>query len=161
MVQMLPWDLFSLLLRSSGHGRQMRFLRLVRLTKLVRLVRAQSLLVNFEMDFSINYNRLVLGKLLVAIPFLTHVMACGLEIVAVIEDAPVNWRTENNLDGAPPLSRYAAAMNYAAATLSCVGYGSVYAVTPAEQVSEALRENECCNSARRHTCPIINVCNVD
>lgn len=112
----------------------MRFLRLLRLTKLVRLVRAQSLLVNFEMDYSIDYNRLVLGKLLIVIPFLTHVMACGLEMVAVLEKADVNWHTENHIEGAPALSRYAAAMNYAAATLSCVGYGSVYAVTPAEQV---------------------------
>lgn len=117
-----------------GSGHELRFLRLLRLTKLVRLMRAQTLLINFEMDFSINYNRLLLGKLLVAIPYITHLVACGFEMVAALENADVNWHTDAGVDDAPPLTRYAAAMNYAAATLSCVGYGNVYAVTPAEQV---------------------------
>lgn len=131
--QMLPYDVFSIAFQ--GTVAQVRFFRVLRMLKLVRLLRLQSLIMNFEMDYNVNHNTLTLFKYVLAIVYMTHILACGFIFVSVIEDAPQNWLTEYGYDHAQPLTQYTVALYYAAAMVSSVGYGPFGAVTPTEQVN--------------------------
>ena len=131
---MLPYDVLALTYRSSFTTETVRVFRLLRILKLTRLWRLQSLIVNFEMDYNIDYNNLSLCKFIVGTLYLTHLIACGFNLVAELEDSPHNWLTENGYDGSPDASKYTVALYYAAAMVSTIGLGPMVGVTPAEQV---------------------------
>ena len=132
IVQVLPYDLVALTTLSDNP--RLQAVRLLKLVKLVRIFRLKALLVSFELDYSIRYDRLTLVGLLVTLVYLSHFVACGFKIVALLEDAPMNWMTEMGVEHAPVAEQYLASFYYATAVISNIGFSGVSALTPAEQV---------------------------
>lgn len=120
----------------------LRVIRVVRLIKLVRLLRASRMIRRWETRIAINYATLALVKALVSVILLGHWMACAWSMQARIQsDLSQTWlgrlgyctpivdddatSAVEQLWSCPPLDIYVAALYFAAATITSIGYGDI------------------------------------
>eukprot|EP00753_Platysulcus_tardus_P013660 PLAT3821.3.p1 GENE.PLAT3821.3~~PLAT3821.3.p1 ORF type:complete len:1960 (+),score=909.62 PLAT3821.3:67-5946(+) len=126
--------------------RLLRAFRLIRLFRLVRLLKLKRVLGMVESSVSINPGVMRLFRLLFALLFITHLLACFWHYIAVTEQAAageldsstlapqmVSWMIAYGIHDAPVSSRYIASIYWTMATITGVGYGDVAAETTLER----------------------------
>lgn len=112
----------SVTLRATRLLRLFRLLRLLRMLRLLRLGRLYDAINNLP----VNRNVVALAGLLMQILFLAHLVGCLWHWNAVMAgDTEATWLVTSGLRDAPPLERYVAAVHWALATMTTVGFGDV------------------------------------
>lgn len=112
----------SVTLRATRLLRLFRLLRLLRMLKLLRLGRLYDAINNLP----VNRNVVALVGLLLQIMFLAHIVGCLWHWNAIIAgDTEATWLVASGLRDAPPLERYVAAVHWALATMTTVGFGDI------------------------------------
>ena len=129
--------LLALSSSDSEYAQRVVGLRYVQLLRLVRLLRLQPPMCAMrEVSLSSEGARgawlVFVGWIMVVI----HLMACSYLYVAHVADVSESWLAQDGrlLDSAPYGARYIAALYWATATATTVGFGDIAASTSAEQV---------------------------
>lgn len=111
----------------------LRLVRMLRISKLIRLLRADAIVAMLQDYFAVDQDQTQLLKLLFCVLVTIHLMACGLLIIAELEEADVSWVVQNDLEAASHLILYSTSIYWAAMTATTIGYGDILLVTPWER----------------------------
>eukprot|EP00239_Pterosperma_sp_CCMP1384_P005519 CAMPEP_0197845274 /NCGR_PEP_ID=MMETSP1438-20131217/2229_1 /TAXON_ID=1461541 /ORGANISM="Pterosperma sp., Strain CCMP1384" /LENGTH=787 /DNA_ID=CAMNT_0043456501 /DNA_START=335 /DNA_END=2698 /DNA_ORIENTATION=+ len=144
IVSIAPFDIWGVATKSqtTSNLKVVRIVRLLRLAKLARILRAGRMFQRFETAYAINYSQLSLVKFTIVIIFLAHWMACFWALVEdiqgtiIMEGEIINWiNNYSYISGdSEAVSQYLAALYWAVATLSTLGYGDVVPTTDWERL---------------------------
>lgn len=138
LIAVFPYDVIAMEggdASSMKNLKLLRCVRLLRLIKLLRILRAKRMFTNFEAQVGVDYNLVALSKFAIMIFFIVHLMACGLFVIAEIEDAgPDNWVYANELENRGTGAKYITGFYWACMTVSTIGYGDVGIITEGEKV---------------------------
>eukprot|EP00602_Paraphysomonas_sp_CaronLab_P009310 CAMPEP_0185035562 /NCGR_PEP_ID=MMETSP1103-20130426/27167_1 /TAXON_ID=36769 /ORGANISM="Paraphysomonas bandaiensis, Strain Caron Lab Isolate" /LENGTH=612 /DNA_ID=CAMNT_0027572701 /DNA_START=432 /DNA_END=2270 /DNA_ORIENTATION=- len=135
-ISCLPLDILELCL-GEGTVHVMldifRIVRVLKISKLIRLLRADLLVVAIQDYISLSHVEIQLMKLLFLVVMTIHFMACGLFVIAALEETQTNWMEENHILVAVAATKYACAVYWATMTATTIGYGDIEMVTPFER----------------------------
>eukprot|EP00232_Nephroselmis_pyriformis_P003512 CAMPEP_0182906042 /NCGR_PEP_ID=MMETSP0034_2-20130328/33430_1 /TAXON_ID=156128 /ORGANISM="Nephroselmis pyriformis, Strain CCMP717" /LENGTH=656 /DNA_ID=CAMNT_0025041611 /DNA_START=421 /DNA_END=2388 /DNA_ORIENTATION=+ len=151
IISVLPYDVVGIISghEETGNIKLLRIIRLLRLVKLLRVLRAGRMFQRWESAVSIDYSILELAKFLVCILSLSHWLACGWHMAAVL--GTEEWHVDadgnragggstwiSNYEFTTPWSAtftlYITSYYWAAATLSTLGYGDVVPQSNLERI---------------------------
>eukprot|EP01041_Mallomonas_annulata_P009477 gene9477-19685_t len=138
-VSALPFDTVSLIIgnASSYHASiifaSLRIVRVLKVSVMLRMLRADLIITNLQGFLSTSHEQLQLVKLLFYMLVTIHSLACGLFLVAEVEQADINWLEMNNLMSAHVGTKYIVAVYWAAMTATTIGYGDVIMSTTIER----------------------------
>jgi len=135
LVSIFPYDLIAFFVHGDAIGdlSVLSIIRMFRMFKLFKLMSIKRIFQRMEAQYAINYDYLELGKYLVAVFFIVHLLACGLMIVGNPDNTSHSWMIEGGYDDADHSSQYLTAAYWATMTLSTIGYGDITLVSNAEK----------------------------
>jgi hypothetical protein len=131
----LPFDM--LLLSLSGFTIEgISLVLYVRLLRLMRVVRLVAIVRTWERQTSINAGYLRIGKLLLAVVVVLHLVACVWFLVPFVGDYPQDsWVVSEGVADADPGTQYIRSLYWVVVTATTVGYGDI---TPHRNVEYVL-----------------------
>jgi len=134
-ISILPFDILGLMVSSLSEFKVIRAIRVLRLFKLLRLIRTSRIMQRWENHYSINYALVGLVNYMVFTLLATHWFACLYHLVAYIQGIGTNtWidQQDTEVDGNGQV--YVMCVNWAAQTISSIGYGDALATTTTERI---------------------------
>lgn len=156
LIACLPTQLFELFMPSGdsrGSNKSLRLLRLGKVGRLVRLSRLSRLLKllkvlgrNRKLNAMSNWRIAHMAKFTIALLCCIHLLACGWYLQATFQEKEVTWvsrrgvgKGENeDLLHQKPVVQWLHSLYWIMMVFTTVGFGDVYAVSPAELVYASL-----------------------
>ena len=141
VICLVPYDVIVAMAADAhtkvGVFRLIRFLRLFRILKVLRILKLNASAQKVQALLGLDYYTISLLKFAFFIFFAIHMMACGLHVVAMFEEADQNWVHDyfgEYSQAHSSLTLYITCMYWSAMTTSTIGYGDVAMITNAEKV---------------------------
>ncbi|CAM9187432.1 unnamed protein product [Discosporangium mesarthrocarpum] len=111
----------------------LRIMRLARLLKLTRLFKLGRLIGNSERESSMNPSFFSLGKMLLYMMYIAHILGCMWHWIATSKENQLSWVSEFGVDEENVSVRYVASIYWAFTTMTTVGYGDIVVTTTLER----------------------------
>ncbi|KAG5179240.1 hypothetical protein JKP88DRAFT_167875 [Tribonema minus] len=101
--------------------------------RLFQSLSGAQVLQHYERVRPVNYEALSLLRFAVLLPLVTHIMGCGLFIVAEVAADAYDFRDDNGIQDYSRYRQWLYGIYWASMTLSTIGYGDVGLVTSSER----------------------------